>query len=256
MIVKGGDVRDAMFISSRVCGVCGGVHSVASWLAIEMAFGIAPPPMGLALRNVQLALDFRVDNPVHLYLLAAPDYSQVVVERTNPSLWERAKKTETRYAAVHGFRTMAELMEACNPLTGKLYLEGLHMTRGPKVVDAVERRAPPGTVFVLEPEVPDPHALTFDERRAAFSNFHLAEPARVLLLARAARRAAGARAHRRLPARRLRPDRRRSVATRFGGGRHRHPPGLPIPHRPSGSRRGLRGPPAGHGVARPNSSAL
>ncbi len=77
-------------------------------------------------------------------------------------------------------------MEACNPLTGKLYLEGLHMTRGPKVVDAVERRAPPGTVFVLEPEVPEPHALTFDEWRAAFSNFHLAEPARVLLLARAA----------------------------------------------------------------------
>ncbi len=83
MIVKGRDVRDAMFISSRVCGVCGGVHSVASSLAIEMAFGIAPPPMGLALRNVQLALDFLVDNPVHLYLLAAPDYSQVVVQRTN-----------------------------------------------------------------------------------------------------------------------------------------------------------------------------
>jgi hydrogenase large subunit len=137
VILKGRDVRDAMFISSRVCGVCGGVHSVASSLAIEMAFGIAPPPMGLALRNVQLALDFLVDNPIHLYLLAAPDYSQVVVERTNPSLWERAKKTETRYAGVHGFRTMAELMEACNPLTGKLYLEGLHMTRGPKEAYAI-----------------------------------------------------------------------------------------------------------------------
>src|SRR5439155_7801357 len=58
VILKGRDPRDAMFISSRVCGVCGGVHSVASALAIEMAFGIAPPPMGLALRNIQLALDF------------------------------------------------------------------------------------------------------------------------------------------------------------------------------------------------------
>src|SRR5918911_4962967 len=42
VILKGRDPRDAMFISSRVCGVCGGVHSVASSLAIEMAFGIAP----------------------------------------------------------------------------------------------------------------------------------------------------------------------------------------------------------------------
>ena len=66
VILKGRDPRDAMFISSRVCGVCGGVHSVASSLAIEMAFGIAPPPLGLALRNIQLALDFMLDNPLHL----------------------------------------------------------------------------------------------------------------------------------------------------------------------------------------------
>ncbi len=126
-----------MFISSRVCGVCGGVHSVASSLAMEMAFGIGVPPMGGALRNIQLGLDFQIDNPVHLYLLAGPDYSQVVVERTNPSLWERAKKTETRYGAIHGFGTMADLMTALNPLTGKLYLEGLHMTRLPKEAYAI-----------------------------------------------------------------------------------------------------------------------
>ncbi|MDP8926606.1 MAG: nickel-dependent hydrogenase large subunit, partial [Actinomycetota bacterium] len=105
VILKGRDPRDAMYISSRVCGVCGGVHSVASSLAIEMAFGIAPPPMGLALRNIQLALDFMLDNPLHLYILAGPDYSETVVQRTNPSLWERAKKTETRHGDVHGYRT-------------------------------------------------------------------------------------------------------------------------------------------------------
>lgn len=132
VILKGRDPRDAMFISSRVCGVCGGVHSVASSLAIEMAFGIAPPPMGLALRNIQLALDFMLDNPLHLYVLAGPDYSQVVVERTNPSLWERAQKTETRYGDIHGYRTIAEIMSALNPLTGKLYIEGLHATRPPR----------------------------------------------------------------------------------------------------------------------------
>jgi hydrogenase maturation protease len=54
------------------------------------------------------------------------------------------------------------------------------------VVDAVDQRAAPGTVFVLEPTVPDPHSLGTDEWRAQFSNLHLAEPSRVLLLARAA----------------------------------------------------------------------
>jgi hydrogenase large subunit len=132
VILKGRDPRDAMFISSRVCGVCGGVHSVASALAIEMAFGIAPPPMGLVLRNIQLSLDFCLDNPLHLYVLAGPDYSQVVVQRTNPSLWEKALKAECPNEKVHGFKTIADIMKGLNPLTGQLYLEGLNATRPPR----------------------------------------------------------------------------------------------------------------------------
>ena len=137
VILKGRDPRDAMFISSRVCGVCGGVHSVASSLAIEMAFGIAPPPLGLALRNIQLALDFMLDNPLHLYVLAGPDYSQVVVQRTNPSLWDRALKTEAPNGGIHGHKTIADMMTALNPLTGKLYLEGIQMTRIPREAYAI-----------------------------------------------------------------------------------------------------------------------
>ncbi|MBA3725017.1 MAG: nickel-dependent hydrogenase large subunit [Armatimonadetes bacterium] len=137
VILKGRDPRDAMFISSRVCGVCGGVHAVAASLAIEMAFGICPPPMGLALRNIQLALDFMLDNPLHLYVLAGPDYSQLIVERTNPTLWDRALKTEARYASIHGYKTIADIMKALNPLTGQLYLEGIQMTRIPREAYAV-----------------------------------------------------------------------------------------------------------------------
>jgi hydrogenase large subunit len=137
VILKGRDPRDAMFISSRVCGVCGGVHSVASSLAIEMAFGISPPPLGIALRNIQLALDFLLDNPLHLFLLAGPDYSQVVVQRTNPALWELATRTEAPGAKVHGMKTISEIMEGLNPLIGKLYLEGLHATRVPREAYAI-----------------------------------------------------------------------------------------------------------------------
>jgi len=129
VIAMGRDPRDAIYITSRACGVCGGVHSVTSAMAIEMAFGVCPPPLGVVIRNIALALEFLYDHPLHLFLLAGPDYSEQVVRQVNPEQWEAAKRWECRYAADHGFRTMDELMEAMNPLSGELYLEALHMTR-------------------------------------------------------------------------------------------------------------------------------
>lgn len=52
------------------------------------------------------------------------------------------------------------------------------------VVDAVDRGALPGTLWVLEPDVPEPSAISFAEWRSLFQNLHLAEPHRIFLLAR------------------------------------------------------------------------
>jgi hydrogenase maturation protease len=54
------------------------------------------------------------------------------------------------------------------------------------IVDAVERHAQPGEVFVLVPQVPDVATPTFDEWLAQLSDMHLAEPSRILRIARAA----------------------------------------------------------------------
>ena len=129
VILKGRDPRDAIFISSRACGVCGGVHSTASALALEMAFGISPPPMGIVARNLLLSLEYLYDHPLHLFLLAGPDYSEPAVRNTNPELWESAQTARAANKAVHGFDTIAEIMTEMTPLTGKLYAEALHMTR-------------------------------------------------------------------------------------------------------------------------------
>ncbi len=129
VILMGRDPRDAIFISSRACGVCGGVHSHCSAYAIEMAMGLAPPPMGTVVRNLAEAAEMGYDNPLHLYLLAGPDYSESVVRAVNPELWPKAEKWLCPGAAHHGFRTMADLMTALNPLTGDLYREGLDFTR-------------------------------------------------------------------------------------------------------------------------------
>ncbi|MEO5894351.1 MAG: nickel-dependent hydrogenase large subunit [Vicinamibacterales bacterium] len=129
VIMVGRDPRDAIYITSRACGVCGGVHSTCSALAIEMAIGCVPPPLGVLVRNLALALEFLYDHPLHLHLLAGPDYSAAIVEPTNPSLYARAKKTEAPHRDVHGYANIGALMEDLNPLTGKLYVEALHMTR-------------------------------------------------------------------------------------------------------------------------------
>ncbi len=53
------------------------------------------------------------------------------------------------------------------------------------VVDAVDRGRPPGTVMVIEPEIVDVGALSWDERNDVIADMHLATPERVMVLARA-----------------------------------------------------------------------
>lgn len=129
IILKGRDPRDAAYISSRACGVCGGVHATCSALAIEMALGIKPPPLGVVMRNLLLAIEYLYDHPLHLFLLAGPDYSEELVKETNPELIDKAANTACKNEDVHGYKTVLDIMKDLNPLKGKLYLEALSMTR-------------------------------------------------------------------------------------------------------------------------------
>jgi hydrogenase large subunit len=129
IILEGRDPRDAIDISSRACGVCGGVHASCSALNIEMAFGVCPPPLGVEVRNLGEVGEMFYDRPLHLGLLAGPDYSTALVSVTNPELVTRAEKTLASHADIHGYTTIKDIMDALNPLTGKIYLEALEWTR-------------------------------------------------------------------------------------------------------------------------------
>ncbi|MDQ3574781.1 MAG: nickel-dependent hydrogenase large subunit [Actinomycetota bacterium] len=129
VILEGRDPRDAIDISSRACGVCGGTHASCSALNIEQAFGVCPPPLGVEVRNLGEVGEMFYDRPLHLGLLAGPDYSTALVSVTNPELVTRAEKTLAPHGAIHGYTTMKDLMDALNPLTGKIYLEALEWTR-------------------------------------------------------------------------------------------------------------------------------
>jgi hydrogenase large subunit len=129
IILEGRDPRDAIDISSRACGVCGGVHASCSSLCIEMAFGACPPPLGVEVRNLGEVAEMFYDRPLHLGLLAGPDYSTSIVSVTNPEIVTRAEKTLAPHGDLHGYTTIKDIMDALNPLTGKIYLEALEWTR-------------------------------------------------------------------------------------------------------------------------------
>ncbi|MGH9164458.1 MAG: nickel-dependent hydrogenase large subunit, partial [Acidimicrobiales bacterium] len=129
IILQGRDPRDAIDISSRACGVCGGVHACTSAKAIEMAFGACPPPLGVEVMNLGAVAEMFYDNPLHLGLLAGPDYSTSLVSVTNPEIVTKAEKTLAPHGDVHGYRTIKDIMDAMNPLTGQIYLEALEWTR-------------------------------------------------------------------------------------------------------------------------------
>lgn len=53
------------------------------------------------------------------------------------------------------------------------------------VLDIVDRGRPPGTIMVIEPDLPDAKAMTHDQRHALTANTHEAKPSSVMMMAKA-----------------------------------------------------------------------
>ena len=46
LFMQGKDPRDAHFITSRICGICGDNHATCSVYTQNMAYGVKPPALG------------------------------------------------------------------------------------------------------------------------------------------------------------------------------------------------------------------
>jgi hydrogenase large subunit len=77
-ILIGRDPRDAWAITERVCGVCTGIHALASVRAVEDALGISVPPTAELIRNIMTATLQIHDHVVHFYHLHALDWVDIV----------------------------------------------------------------------------------------------------------------------------------------------------------------------------------
>ena len=78
VILKGRDPRDAWAFVERICGVCTGVHALASVRSVEDALGIKIPKNANIIRNLMHSTLYAQDHLVHFYHLHALDWVDVV----------------------------------------------------------------------------------------------------------------------------------------------------------------------------------
>jgi len=78
VILKGRDPRDAWAFVERICGVCTGVHALASVRSVEDALGIKIPKQANVIRNLMHSTLYSQDHLVHFYHLHALDWVDVV----------------------------------------------------------------------------------------------------------------------------------------------------------------------------------
>ncbi|MCW3000209.1 MAG: Cytochrome-c3 hydrogenase [Solirubrobacterales bacterium] len=129
VFMKGKDPRDAGFITSRICGICGDNHTTCSNYAQQMAYGVKPPPLAEWIVNLGEAAEYIFDHTIFQDNLIFVDYCEQMVKQTNPSVMEKAEKTPAPRADQHGMRTIADIMRSYNPFEGSTYKEALVMSR-------------------------------------------------------------------------------------------------------------------------------
>ncbi len=123
------DPRDAHFITSRICGICGDNHATCSVYAQNMAYGVKPPPLAEWIVNLGEAAEYMFDHNIFQDNLVGVDFCEMMVKETNPGVWEKAQRTEAPHAKDHGYRTIADIMHALNPFEGEFYRETLQVSR-------------------------------------------------------------------------------------------------------------------------------
>ena len=104
---------DAIFFTERICGICSTAHSIASSMALEDAFGIAPSEQGRYLRDILHGCEFLQNHIRHFYQYTVPDFVKL------PSV-------SSLYDSNHNdFR----LPQPSNDLLAKHYFDSLNISR-------------------------------------------------------------------------------------------------------------------------------
>ena len=96
IFMKGKDPRDAHFITSRICGICGDNHATCATYAQNMAFGVRPPHIAEWIVNLGEAAEYMFDHNIFQDNLVGVDFCEQMVKETNPKVWPRPKRPRRR----------------------------------------------------------------------------------------------------------------------------------------------------------------
>ncbi|MCW2861676.1 MAG: Cytochrome-c3 hydrogenase [Actinoallomurus sp.] len=129
IFMKGKDPRDAHFITSRICGICGDNHATCSVYNQNMAYDVRPPHLAEWIINLGEAAEFMFDHNLYQENLVGVDYCEKMVRETNPGVLALAERTPCPHAEEHGYKTIADIMRSLNPLEGEFYREALQVSR-------------------------------------------------------------------------------------------------------------------------------
>src|SRR5205807_1369364 len=103
IFMKGKDPRDAHFITSRICGICGDNHATCAVYAQNMAFGVKTPPLGEWIINLGEAAEYMFDHNIFQENLVGVDFCEQMVKETNPGVWDKAQRTPAPHADLFDF---------------------------------------------------------------------------------------------------------------------------------------------------------
>jgi hydrogenase large subunit len=129
IFMRGKDPRDAHFITSRICGICGDNHATCSVYNQNMAYGVAPPHLGEWVINLGEAAEYIFDHNIFQENLVGVDYCEKMVAETNPGVLDQANRTPAPNEEAHGYKYIGDIMRALNPLAGEFYREALQVSR-------------------------------------------------------------------------------------------------------------------------------
>ncbi len=119
-MLRGKDVRDALVIAPRICGICSVSQSVAAARAIAAAQGLVPAANGQLVTNIVHAAENLADHLTHFYLFFAPDLARPAYRGCD---WFEAAQARFSPGAGSGAREMlgprAEFLHVVGVLAGK-----------------------------------------------------------------------------------------------------------------------------------------
>ncbi len=126
IFMQGKDPRDAPFITSRICGICGDNHATCAVYAANMACGMKTPELGEWIINLGEAAEYMFDHNLYQDNLVGVDFCEAMVKQTNPGVLAKAETDAVpEQPPSMAIRTIADIMRALNPFTGEYYREAL-----------------------------------------------------------------------------------------------------------------------------------